>query len=196
MSTGSARVETIELRGTNSGGPFRVVTAALRESGSQQRAERLLPSEMPQRWAVPGSNGRPPACKAGALPTELTAQTGESSIRPLERSALLEGARGTGGGGGDPLAILALTLDHDFFEDWGWLVGPVIWLACSAITGRILSLPLTYVLFSAVAGGVAGLIVMLATSHTPGLIASLLVFAASCGSYDPSLEPEYIETTE
>src|SRR5919108_484887 len=24
-------------------------------------------------WAVPGSNQRPPACKAGALPTELTA---------------------------------------------------------------------------------------------------------------------------
>jgi hypothetical protein len=87
-----------------------------------------------------------------------------------------------------PFAILALTLDHDFFEDWGWLVGPIVWLACSAVSGRILSLPLTYVLFSAVAGGVAGLIVMLATSHTPGLIAALLVFAASCGSYDPSLE--------
>jgi hypothetical protein len=24
-------------------------------------------------WAVPGSNQRPPACKAGALPAELTA---------------------------------------------------------------------------------------------------------------------------
>ena len=89
-----------------------------------------------------------------------------------------------------PFAILALTLDHHFFEDWGWLVGPTVWLACSAVSGRILSLPLTYVLFSAVAGGVAGLIVMLATSHTPGLIAALLVFAASCGSYDPNLEAE------
>ena len=27
-----------------------------------------------QLWAVPGSNRRPPACKAGALPTELTAR--------------------------------------------------------------------------------------------------------------------------
>ena len=53
------------------------------------------------------------------------------------------------------------------------------------MTGRILSLPLAYVLFSAVAGGVAGLLVMLATSHLPGLLAALLVFAASCGSYDP-----------
>jgi hypothetical protein len=89
-----------------------------------------------------------------------------------------------------PFAILGVALDEDFFEDWGWLVGPVIWLACSALTGRILALPLTYVLFSAVAGGVAGLLVMLATSHLPGLLAALLVFAASCGSYDPQLEAE------
>jgi hypothetical protein len=89
-----------------------------------------------------------------------------------------------------PFAILGLALDEDFFEDWGWLVGPTIWLACSAATGRILALPLAYVLFSAVAGGVAGLLVMLATSHLPGLLAALLVFAASCGSYDPQLESE------
>jgi hypothetical protein len=89
-----------------------------------------------------------------------------------------------------PFAILGLTLDHDFFEDWGWLAGPVVWLACSAVTARILNLPLGYALFSAVAGGVAGALVMLATSHTPGLIAALLVFAASCGSYDPRLEGE------
>jgi hypothetical protein len=87
-----------------------------------------------------------------------------------------------------PFAILGLALDESFFEDWGWLVGPVIWLACSVVTGRVLSLPLAYVLFSAVAGGVAGLLVMLATSHLPGLLAALLVFAASCGSYDSQLE--------
>jgi len=81
-----------------------------------------------------------------------------------------------------PFAILGLTLSHDFFEDWGWLVGPIVWLACSVVTGRILALPLAYVLFSAVAGGVAGLL--------PGLVAALLVFAASCGSYDPRLEAE------
>ena len=51
-----------------------------------------------------------------------------------------------------PFAILGLALSEDFFEDWGWLVGPVIWLACSLVTGRILSLPLAYVLFSAAAG--------------------------------------------
>ena len=89
-----------------------------------------------------------------------------------------------------PFAILGAALDRDFFEDWGWAVGPVVWLACSVVTARVLTLPLGYVLFSAVAGGVAGLLVMLATSHLPGIGAALLVFAASCGSYDPDAEAE------
>ena len=38
---------------------------------------------------------------------------------------------------------------------------------------------------AALAGGVAGGLVSLATSHTVGLVISLLVFAASCGGYDP-----------
>ena len=89
-----------------------------------------------------------------------------------------------------PFAILGIALDREFFEDWGWAVGPVVWLACSLITARLLSLPLGYVLFSAVAGGVAGAIVMLATSHWAGMGAALLVFAASCGSYDPEAETQ------
>jgi hypothetical protein len=89
-----------------------------------------------------------------------------------------------------PFAILGLALDEDFFEDWGWVVGPVVWLACSLVTARILGIPRTYVVFSAVAGGVAGLIVMLVATHLAGMIAALLVFAASCGSYDPRLEAE------
>jgi hypothetical protein len=89
-----------------------------------------------------------------------------------------------------PFAALGLALDKEFFEDWGWAVGPVVWLACSLVTARILALPMGYVLFSAVAGGVAGLLVMLAASHLPGIGAALLVFAASCGSYDPEAEAE------
>jgi hypothetical protein len=89
-----------------------------------------------------------------------------------------------------PFVALALALDEEFFEDWGWLTGPVIWLACSAVTARLLSLPVGYALFSAVAGGVAGAIVLLAASHLPGVAAALLVFAASCGSYDPEAEAE------
>jgi hypothetical protein len=89
-----------------------------------------------------------------------------------------------------PFVVLAVTLDESFFEDWGWLAGPAVWLACSAVSARILSLPLGYVLFSAVAGGVAGAVVFLVASHWAGMAAGLLVFAASCGSYDPEAEAE------
>jgi hypothetical protein len=89
-----------------------------------------------------------------------------------------------------PFVVLALTLDESFFEDWGWIAGPTVWLACSAVTARILALPLGYVLFSAAAGGVAGAIVFLVATHWAGMAAGLLVFAASCGSYDPDAEAE------
>jgi hypothetical protein len=87
-----------------------------------------------------------------------------------------------------PFVLLALTLDRGFFEDWGWLTGPVVWLLASLVTARVLSLPLGYTLFSAAAGGVAGAIVFLLASHAAGMVAGLLVFAASCGSYDPDAE--------
>ena len=87
-----------------------------------------------------------------------------------------------------PFVLLALALDRSFFEDWGWLTGPVVWLLASALTARILALPLGYALFSALAGGVAGAIVFLVASHAAGMVAALLVFAASCGSYDPTAE--------
>jgi len=83
-----------------------------------------------------------------------------------------------------PFGALGAALSEDFFKDWGWLVGPAVWLACSLVTARILELPRAYVLFSAVAGGVAGAVVFIATSHFPGMVAALLVFAASCGSYE------------
>jgi hypothetical protein len=79
-----------------------------------------------------------------------------------------------------------LPLGKDFFESWGLVVGPVAWLACSYVTGRVLKLPISLAVFSAVAGGVAGGIVMLAASHNAGMVAALLVFAASCGGYDPA----------
>jgi hypothetical protein len=89
-----------------------------------------------------------------------------------------------------PFAILALAVDRSFFEDWGWVAGPLVWLLASVVSARALSMPLGYVLFSAVAGGVAGAIVFLLASHGAGMAAGLLVFAASCGSYDPDAEAE------
>jgi hypothetical protein len=81
-------------------------------------------------------------------------------------------------------AALALLVPEDFFDDWGYVAGPIAWIACSLLTARVLALPVGFVLFAALAGGVAGTIVMLVTTHWAGLIAGVLVFAASCGSYD------------
>jgi hypothetical protein len=83
------------------------------------------------------------------------------------------------------LVLVVLPLGDDFFEDYGWFTGPVAWIACSLLTARVLTLPAGLVLFAALAGGVAGALVALATSHTVGLVISLLVFAASCAGYDP-----------
>ena len=75
--------------------------------------------------------------------------------------------------------LVALPLDDDFFEGYGWISGPVAWLACSAVTARILGLPRSLALFAAVAGGVAGAIVGLGFDHTAGLVVGIAVFAAS-----------------
>lgn len=85
--------------------------------------------------------------------------------------------------------LLAVLVSDDFFEDYGWVVGPLAWLGCSLLTARVLSLPTSIALFSALAGGVAGAIVLFVASHLPGMIAALLVFAASCASYDSEAEP-------
>ena len=125
-----------------------------------------------REWAVPGSNGRPPACKAGALPTELTAPAGESSIRLGECPALLESAGGAGHRGGYPVRHPRPRASGRLLRGLGLAVGPVIWLACSLVTARILDIPRAYVLFSAVAAEWPALIVMLVTTHWAGMIAA------------------------
>jgi hypothetical protein len=84
--------------------------------------------------------------------------------------------------------LVALPIPKDFFEDFGFITGPLAWIACSVGTARILKLPLGFVAFGALAGGVAGAIVTVAASHYAGMVAALLVFSASCGSYEPEAE--------
>ncbi len=80
--------------------------------------------------------------------------------------------------------LLALPLPDDFFEDYGWISGPLAWIACAAATARILSLPWSLAVFAAAAGGVAGAIVAIALDHTAGLVVGIAVFAASCAGYE------------
>jgi hypothetical protein len=85
--------------------------------------------------------------------------------------------------------LIALPLGDDFFEDYGWITGPVAWVACAAVAARILSLPRELALFAAVAGGVAGALVGIVLSHGGGLVVAVAVFAASCAGYEPGGTP-------
>ena len=84
-----------------------------------------------------------------------------------------------------PFAILAVTVPHHFFKDWGFAVGPVLWVGCSVVTARILRLPLGFGLFCAAAGGVAAVLVLLVFGHEVGIVAGIGVFAACASGYEP-----------
>jgi NADH:ubiquinone oxidoreductase subunit H len=86
---------------------------------------------------------------------------------------------------GVPFAVLvALPLPDEVFDDAGFVIGPVVWLAAAFVATRFIPVPRGLVMFSALVGLVAGTIVLLIASHTPGGVVALLVFAASCAGYD------------
>jgi hypothetical protein len=87
-----------------------------------------------------------------------------------------------------PFAILAIAVPHDFFEDYGFAVGPVLWLGCSLVTCRLLRLPLAFSLFCAAAGGVAAVLVLLVAGHEVGIVAGIAVFAACASGYEAPAE--------
>lgn len=76
---------------------------------------------------------------------------------------------------------LGLALPHSFFEDWGWLTGPVSWLLCATFTARVLSLPLATTLAGAVLAGLPSLVAVLIGLHWAGAILAVALFALWCG---------------
>jgi hypothetical protein len=91
--------------------------------------------------------------------------------------------------------LVALPLGEGFFEDYGWITGPVAWLGCSVLTARLLDVPVGYVVFSAIAGGVCGALVFLVANHWAGMAVALLVFAASNATYDPDALEEDLDSS-
>lgn len=76
--------------------------------------------------------------------------------------------------------LLALVLSHGFFESWGWLVGPLSWLACAWLTARIVGLPEAPVLLRAVLAGIPSLLFVLVGLHWLGAVVAIGIFAALC----------------
>jgi hypothetical protein len=75
---------------------------------------------------------------------------------------------------------LALALPHSFFEDYGWLSGPLAWLLCAAFTARVLHLPIAPTLLGAVLAGLPSLLFVAIGLHWAGAIVAVACFAAWC----------------
>jgi hypothetical protein len=76
--------------------------------------------------------------------------------------------------------VLALIFSHGFFESWGWLVGPLAWLACAWLTARVVGLPEAPALVRAMGAGVLSLLFVLIGLHWLGAALAVAVFAALC----------------
>jgi hypothetical protein len=78
-------------------------------------------------------------------------------------------------------AVLAILLPHSFFDSWGWIVGPVAWMLCAALTARVVRLPLGPTLLGAVLAGIPDAICVVIGLHTVGDVIAIILFALWCG---------------
>ena len=76
--------------------------------------------------------------------------------------------------------VLAVTLPHSFFEDWGWLTGPVAWLGCAALTASALRLDVRGVMLGAALAGIPSAIAVIVGVHWLGVAIAVAAFAAWC----------------
>ena len=75
---------------------------------------------------------------------------------------------------------LGLALPHSFFTDWGWLAGPLAWMACAALTARVLHLPLGATLVGAALAGLPSAAAVLLDLHWLGTALAIVLFALWC----------------
>jgi hypothetical protein len=81
---------------------------------------------------------------------------------------------------------LGLALPHSFFEDYGWISGPVAWIVCAAITARVLRLPSGPTMLGAVLAGLPSLLFVVIGLHWAGAIVAVALFAVWCARLRPS----------
>lgn len=78
--------------------------------------------------------------------------------------------------------LLAIVFSHGFFESWGWLVGPLAWLACAWATARIVGLPSAPTLVRAVGAGLVSALFALVGMHWLGALVAVGLFACLCAT--------------
>lgn len=82
--------------------------------------------------------------------------------------------------------VLALLFSRDFFEQWGWITGPVAWLGCAALVARRLALPYFPTLMGAAVAGLPSLLAVALGLHWLGPAIGAVVFAVWCGTLTPN----------
>jgi hypothetical protein len=85
--------------------------------------------------------------------------------------------------------LLALIFSHGFFEDWGWLVGPLTWMACAWLTARVVGLPAAPVLIRAAVAGIPSLLFVLLGLHWLGAAVAVAIFAPWCAGLPRPVAP-------
>jgi hypothetical protein len=75
---------------------------------------------------------------------------------------------------------LAVPLGDAFFKHWGWLIGPIAWIACAFGTSVILRLPRRRTLIGAVVAGIPSVICVIVGLHTVGDVVAIAVLACWC----------------
>jgi len=88
--------------------------------------------------------------------------------------------------------LLAALFSHGFFEDLGWLVGPLAWLGCAWLTAKVVGLEPARTLVRAVAAGVVSVLFVLVGLHWLGALVAVGLFAYLCAADTraDSLRPE------
>jgi hypothetical protein len=78
--------------------------------------------------------------------------------------------------------VLALALSRHFFVDWGFLAGPLAWLACALLTARVLHLRTASTMAGAVVAGIPSVAAVLIGVHWLGAVLAVGVFALWCAT--------------
>jgi hypothetical protein len=77
-------------------------------------------------------------------------------------------------------AATGIAFSHAFFEDWGWLVGPLAWMVAATVTAFVVKLPLPATLLGAVLAGIPSAALTALGLHWAGAIVAILLFAGWC----------------
>jgi hypothetical protein len=76
--------------------------------------------------------------------------------------------------------VLAVVFSHGFFASWGWLVGPLAWIGCAWVSGRVVGLPIAPVLLRAALAGIVSALFVIVGLHWLGALIAIGIFAALC----------------